>query len=309
MKVMRGFLPLLWNPLKKHQNKAGNTMLKSPRDTVKLPCGLEIPCLGFGTWQIPEDASLTRSLLAALRLGYRHIDTASIYANERGIGDAIRASGICRRQIVISDKVWNTDRGYEATMRAFEHSLDLLGTDYLDLYLIHWPAAQGEPATWQAQNCGTWRALEDLYRKGRVKAIGVSNFLPHHLVPLLARARVKPMVNSLEFHPGYMQRQAVRFCREQGIAVLGWSPLGRGTLLSDPLLKSIAAKHGVSVAQVCLRWSLEHGVIPIVKSLSETHLAENADIFGFMLPMEDMRAIDAMPPAGFSGLDPDHVSF
>lgn len=284
-------------------------MLRSPRDTVKLSADAEIPCLGFGTWQVPEGRSLEQALLEAIRLGYRHIDTASIYANEHSIGDVIRSCGVPRGELFITDKVWNMDRGYSSTIQAFERSLALLGTDYLDLYLIHWPAAQGETTTWQALNSGTWRALEDLYLQGRVRAIGLSNFLPHHMVPLLARARIVPMVNSIEFHPGYLQRPAVKFCREHGISVIGWSPLGRGALLNDPTLRRIAAAHGRTVPQVCLRWSLEHGVVPVVKSLSPAHLKENADIFGFTLPIEDMRAIDQIPLSGFSGLDPDHVSF
>lgn len=284
-------------------------MLKSPRDTLTFENRVQIPCLGFGTWQIPEDERLSESLAAALRLGYRHIDTASIYANEQGIREAIRASGVPRRELFITDKVWNTDRGYSSTLEACERSLERLGTDYLDLYLIHWPAIHGETTTWQALNYGTWRALEELYAKGTVRAIGVSNFMPHHLVPLLARARIRPMVNSIEFHPGYMQLPALRFCRAQGIGVLGWAPLGRGALLANPVLARIAREHHRTVAQVCLRWSLEHGVPPIVKSVNAAHLEENARIFDFTLSMAEMHAIDALPPAGFSGLDPDHVSF
>lgn len=294
---------------KSFNSRETRKMLKSPRDALKLPCGAEVPCLGFGTWQVPDGDSLEKSLLAALELGYRQIDTASIYANERGIGEVLRTCGVPRRELFLTDKVWNTDRGYDSTIRAFERSLALLGTDYLDLYLIHWPAAQGEAATWQAMNCGTWRALEDLYLKGRVKAIGVSNFLPHHLVPLLARARIIPMVNSIEFHPGHLQLPAVRFCREHGIALMGWAPIGRGLLLNNPTLARIAAAHGKSIPQVCLRWSLEHGVIPVVKSLSPEHLKENAEVFDFTLSASEMHEIDTIAPTAFSGLDPDHVSF
>ena len=284
-------------------------MLERPADTVRLSNGVRIPCLGLGTWQLPDGDALRRSLLSAFRIGYRHIDTASVYGNERTIGEAIRESGIPREEFFITDKVWNNDRGYDTTLRSFERSAELLGTGYIDLYMIHWPASHGEPMTWQAINSGTWRALEELYAGGKVRAIGVSNFLPHHLVPLLAKARVAPMVNSLEFHPGYPQFQALRYCRGCGMRVLGWSPLARGGLGDNPLLAALARKHRRSVSQVCLRWSLEHGVLPLPRSLLEAHQRENAEIFDFSLTLEEIKRIDAMPQAGFSGLHPDYVTY
>lgn len=199
-----------------------------------------MPCLGIGSWQVPEGNALLNSLSDAIHAGYRLIDTASIYGNERAVGIAMRNSGVPRSDFFLVDKVWNADRGYEKTLDAFRKSTALLGTSYLDLYMIHWPATHEEPITCQAINAGTWRALEKLYRDGAVRAIGVSNFLPHHLVPLLARAEITPMVNSLEFHPGYPQFQALRFSHEHGMKVLGWAPLGRGALMEDPLLQSIA---------------------------------------------------------------------
>ena len=284
-------------------------MLKSPADTVRLSNGVDMPCMGLGTWQVPEGEVLRRSLLSAFRLGYRHIDTAAVYGNERSVGEAMRDSGIARRDFFLTGKVWNNDRGYDTTLRAFDRSAHELGTDYLDLYMIHWPATHGEPTTWQAINSGTWRALERLYAEKCVRSIGVSNFLPHHLVPLLAKATIPPMVDSLEFHPGYPQFQALRYCRDCGMRVLGWAPLGRGSLAANPVLASLAAKHGKTVAQVCLRWSLEHGVLPLPRCLSEAHQQENAGIFDFALSLDEMKEIDALPQTGFSGLHPDYVAY
>ena len=268
-----------------------------------------MPCLGIGSWQVPEGNALLNSLSDAIHAGYRLIDTASIYGNERAVGIAMRNSGVPRSDFFLVDKVWNADRGCEKTLEAFRKITALLGTSYLDLYMIHWPATHEEPITCQAINAGTWRALEKLYRDGSVRAIGVSNFLPHHLVPLLARAEITPMVNSLEFHPGYPQFQALRFSHEHGMKVLGWAPLGRGALMEDPLLQSIAAKHGKTIPQVGLRWALEHGVVPVPKSTSKAHIEENASIFDFTLPLDEMRAIDRLPLTAFTGLDPDTVNY
>ena len=194
-------------------------------------------------------------------------------------------------------------------MRAFTDIIEQLKTTYLDQLLIHWPATQGEPMIWQSQNAGTWRALEDLYEQGVVKVIGVSNFLPHHLVPLLARARIRPMVNQLEIHPGYPQFAAVNFCFKQNIAVQAWSPLGRGGLTHHPLLIELGEKYGVSPALIALRWSLQHGFIPVVKALDAEHMKSNLDAFGLTLEDEDMTRLDTMQQVAFSGLHPDTVTF
>lgn len=171
----------------------------------RLANNVKIPCIGLGTWQVPDDEKLIEHIHDAINIGYRHIDTAFIYGNEAGVGEAIRTCGVPREQIFVTTKLWNADRGYDAAMRAFDNALQKMDLSYLDMFLIHWPAAKGEPMTWQSINSGTWRALEDLYEQGVVRAIGVSNFLSHHLVPLLARARIAPMVNQIEFHPGYRQ--------------------------------------------------------------------------------------------------------
>ena len=274
-----------------------------------LSNGVKIPCIGLGTWQIPDNQELVRHIHKAVEIGYRHIDTAHIYGNERSVGEAVRTCGMPRDKIFVTSKLWNADRGYKETLAAFDTTLKTLGLDYLDLFLIHWPAARGEAMTWQSINSGTWRAMEEIYESGRVRSIGVSNFLIHHLVPLLARARIAPMVNQLEFHPGYMQAPTVEFCQSRGIQVEAWSPLGRGALIHRPLLSEIGAQYGVTGAQVALRWALQHGAIVLPKSMNAERLKQNTELFGFSISSEDMAAIDAMPQTAFSGLDPDHVTF
>ncbi len=284
-------------------------MFSSFDDKLELTNGVQIPCMGFGTWQVPNDSSLENAVSSSLQLGYRLFDTAQIYANAAAIGHAVHANGMSREQVFITSKIWASHRSYEGVMTAFKDTLEQLKTSYLDMLLIHWPAAQGEPMIWQSQNAGTWRALEDLYEERLVRVIGVSNFLPHHLVPLLARARIKPMVNQLEVHPGHPQFAAVNFCFKHRIAVQAWSPLGRGTLIHNSTIRDIAEAHNVSPAQVAIRWSLQHGLMPIVKALTLEHLIENSKVFDFTLTAEDMARLDNLPPVSFSGLHPDTVTF
>ena len=247
-------------------------MFSSLADKLVLSNGVQMPGIGFGTWQVPTDSTLENAVSAALKLGYRFFDTAQIYGNASAIGRGVLLSDLPRAEIFISSKIWTSHRSYDGVMRAFTDIIEQLKTTYLDQLLIHWPATQGEPMIWQSQNAGTWRALEDLYEQGAVKVIGVSNFLPHHLVPLLARARIRPMVNQLEIHPGYPQFAAVNFCFKQNIAVQAWSPLGRGGLTHHPLLIELGEKYGVSPALIALRWSLQHGFIPVVKALDAEHM-------------------------------------
>lgn len=275
----------------------------------KLSNGVTMPCIGLGTWQVPDDDVLVKAIHSAVNLGYRHIDTAHIYGNERSVGVAVRTCGVPRSKLFVTSKLWNTDRGYKETLEAFERTMDALQIGYLDLFLMHWPAARGEAMTWQSINSGTWRAMEEIYRRGRVRAIGVSNFLVHHLVPLLARAEVVPMVNQIEFHPGYMQKATFDFCRSHGIQVEAWSPLGRGALIHHPVLVELAQQHGVTTAQIALRWHLQHGVAAVPKSLNPEHQKQNAELFSFNLTPEEMERLDNLPQACFSGLDPDHVTF
>lgn len=284
-------------------------MFSSLADKLVLSNGVQMPGIGFGTWQVPTDCTLENAVSAALKLGYRFFDTAQIYGNASAIGRGVLLSDLPRAEIFISSKIWTSHRSYDGVMRAFTDIIEQLKTTYLDQLLIHWPATQGEPMIWQSQNAGTWRALEDLYEQGAVKVIGVSNFLPHHLVPLLARARIRPMVNQLEIHPGYPQFAAVNFCFKQNIAVQAWSPLGRGGLTHHPLLIELGEKYGVSPALIALRWSLQHGFIPVVKALDAEHMKSNLDAFGLTLEDEDMTRLDTMQQVAFSGLHPDTVTF
>lgn len=284
-------------------------MFSSLADKLVLSNGVQMPGIGFGTWQVPTDSTLENAVSAALKLGYRFFDTAQIYGNASAIGRGVLLSDLPRAEIFISSKIWTSHRSYDGVMRAFTDIIEQLKTTYLDQLLIHWPATQGEPMIWQSQNAGTWRALEDLYEQGAGKVIGVSNFLPHHLVPLLARARIRPMVNQLEIHPGYPQFAAVNFCFKQNIAVQAWSPLGRGGLTHHPLLIELGEKYGVSPALIALRWSLQHGFIPVVKALDAEHMKSNLDAFGLTLEDEDMTRLDTMQQVAFSGLHPDTVTF
>lgn len=284
-------------------------VFSSIADKLVLSNGVQMPGIGFGTWQVPTDSTLENAVSAALKLGYRFFDTAQIYGNASAIGRGVLLSDLPRAEIFISSKIWTSHRSYDGVMRAFTDIIEQLKTTYLDQLLIHWPATQGEPMIWQSQNAGTWRALEDLYEQGAVKVIGVSNFLPHHLVPLLARARIRPMVNQLEIHPGYPQFAAVNFCFKQNIAVQAWSPLGRGGLTHHPLLIELGEKYGVSPALIALRWSLQHGFIPVVKALDAEHMKSNLDAFGLTLEDEDMTRLDTMQQVAFSGLHPDTVTF
>ena len=282
--------------------------MKKVTDTFVLSNGVEIPCLGFGTWQSPPDEA-ANSVKHALLSGYRHIDTAAQYGNEPDVGRGIRESGVPREEIFLTTKLWNDERGYETTLAAFEQSLKNLGTDYIDLYLIHWPAAPHQFENWKELNLGTWRAFEKLYKEGRIRAIGVSNFMPHHLEPLLNECEIVPMVNQIEIHPGMLQPETVKPSMEQGMLIEAWSPLGTGRMLKNEELMRIAAKYGISTAQLCLRWVLQHGYLPLAKSVTPSRIEENMKIFDFEISDEDMQYIDAMPYFGGSGFDPDKVDF
>ena len=278
-------------------------------DTITLANGYRMPSLGYGTYQTPADETRT-AVAEAIKLGYRHIDTAAIYGNEAGVGEAIEESGIDRDEFFLTTKLWNTERGYDTIRAAFETSLNTLGVDYVDLYLIHWPANYlqfGDDAN--RLNAETWRAFEDLYEEGRIKAIGVSNFLPHHLDALAETARITPMVDQVEFHPGWFQRSIHRYCHDKGIVMQGWSPLGQRAALDNPDLIAIGEKHGKTSAQVCLRWALQHGVVPLPKSVTPARMAENADVFDFELSDADMEHIDNLSISGGPSARPDEALF
>ncbi|MED1818828.1 glyoxal/methylglyoxal reductase [Bacillus subtilis] len=276
-------------------------MPTSLKDTVKLHNGVEMPWFGLGVFKVENGNEATESVKAAIKNGYRSIDTAAIYKNEEGVGIGIKESGVAREELFITSKVWNEDQGYETTLAAFEKSLERLQLDYLDLYLIHWPGKD--------KYKDTWRALEKLYKDGKIRAIGVSNFQVHHLEELLKDAEIKPMVNQVEFHPRLTQKELRDYCKAQGIQLEAWSPLMQGQLLDNEVLTQIAEKHNKSVAQVILRWDLQHGVVTIPKSIKEHRIIENADIFDFELSQEDMDKIDALNKDKRVGPNPDELLF
>ncbi|MGE6631879.1 aldo/keto reductase [Bacillus sp. NPDC077027] len=270
-------------------------------DTVTLANGVKMPKLGFGVWQVKDGDEVVRVVNEALEAGYRSIDTAASYQNEEGVGQAVKQSGIPREDLFITTKVRNPDQGYESTLEAFETSMNKLGLDVLNLYLIHWPV--------EGKYKETWKALEKLYRDGRVRAIGVCNFHQHHLEDLLADAEIAPMVNQIELHPKLTQEPLREYCKEKGIHVEAWSPLGNGQLLNHPVLQDIAKKHGKSVAQVILRWDLQHDLITIPKSVTKSRIIENTQIFDFSLSTQDMSVIDQLNEDERTGPDPDNFDF
>nr|WP_314543294.1 aldo/keto reductase [uncultured Empedobacter sp.] len=278
-------------------------------ENFKLSNGIEIPAIGFGTWLL-EGEKVTEPLKIALAKGYTHIDTAAIYKNEKEIGAALKAENVDRSKLFITSKCWNTERGYEKAMAAFEQTLTDLQTDYLDLYLIHWPANETQfPDTWAELNAGTWRAFEEIYKSGKAKAIGVSNFNINHLEALFETAEIKPMVNQIEIHPGHSQPELVDFCKQHNLLVEAWSPLGSGRILENELIVSLADKYNVSVGQICINYCLAKEILPLPRSSSEKNIEANLTSNNFKLSAEDVKAIDEMPADGFSGLNPSMVEF
>lgn len=280
-------------------------MINHLQDTVTLHNGVKMPGLGLGVFKVEEGPELIQAVKAAVKHGYRSIDTAAVYQNEGSVGEAIaelfKESTVAREDLFVTSKVWNADLGYESTLAAYETSLNKLGLDYLDLYLIHWPV--------KGKYKDAWRALETLYRDGRVKAIGVSNFQVHHLEDLMKDAEIKPMINQVEFHPRLTQKEVRAFCKEHGIQMEAWSPLMQGELLNNEVLKGIAEKHGKSVAQIILRWDVQHGVVTIPKSTKEQRIIENAALFDFELTEDDMNQIDGLNEDRRVGPDPDNFDF
>eukprot|EP00796_Vickermania_ingenoplastis_P011875 gene11876-8162_t len=271
---------------------------------LTLHNGVKMPQFGLGVWQSNAGAETEKAVVAALKAGYKHIDTAMIYKNEESVGAGIKASGVPRDQIFVTTKVWNSDQGYDSTLQAFDTSIKKLGLDYIDLYLIHWPkTASG------IKYKDTWKAMEKLYEEKKVRAIGVSNFQRSHLDDLLADCKVVPMVNQIELHPLNSQKELCHYCASKNIAITAWSPLGQGNLLSDPTLVEIGKKHGKTAAQVILRWDIQHGIITIPKSVHEERIKENANIFDFELTEEEMTRIDAMNQNKRFGPDPDVAAF
>ena len=263
--------------------------------------GVQTPYLGLGTYQANNEQEVVDAVKDALQLGYRHIDTASAYKNEEGVGQGIKESGIKREDIFVVTKVWNADQGYESTLKAFEDSLNRLGLEYLDLYLIHWPVRDKYKET--------WKALEYLYAQKKIRAIGVSNFLKHHLEDLMEDCKIVPMVNQMEFHPHLVQQDLIDFCNENDIQYESWSPFMQGKVFDMDICNDLANKYGKSIAQIILRWNLQKGVVAIPKSVHIDRMASNADIFDFELSIEDIIFLDGLENGQRSGPDPDNFNF
>lgn len=253
----------------------------------------EIPVLGYGTWQNVDPNECVEGVIEALKAGYRHIDTAQMYGNEALVGEGIQKSGVAREEIFLTTKINNNNHGYEAASRSIDESLTALGTDYLDLMLIHWPVVQGHEEDWRESNIQTWRALETAYKAGKVRSIGLSNFKVEHLENLLPHCEIKPVVNQIRLHPGVLQTETVAMSREAGMALEAWSPLSPlPQMLEDSSLVALADKYSKSIAQVLLRYSIDKGYIPLTKSVSAARIQENFEIFDFKLSEEDLTVLD-----------------
>ncbi|MFC9934388.1 aldo/keto reductase [Glutamicibacter sp. NPDC127525] len=272
--------------------------MTTPIPTITLNNGVEMPQVGFGVFQVPNEET-TAAVGSALKAGYRSIDTAAIYGNEEGVGAALAQSGLAREDLFITSKIWIADMGYEQTLEAFDASLERLGLDYLDLYLIHWPAPE------KNLYIETWKALERLYAEKKIRAIGVSNFQPEHLEQLVAEGTIVPAVNQVELHPALQNREVVAANAQHGIVTEAWSPLAQGAMLTEETIVGIAQAHEVSAAQVILRWHLQQGRVIIPKSVTESRIIANLDLFGFELTSGELASIDALDRDGRTGPNPD----
>ena len=283
--------------------------MKSLTDTYTLSNGVHIPCVGFGTWQSKDGPEARDSVAEALRAGYRHIDTAQGYGNEESVGQAVKESGLSRGEVFLTSKLTNSVRGYDQTLSAFHESLRKLGIDYMDLFLIHWPRPVSFRNDWEAQNAQSWRAMEDLYREGKVRAIGISNFHPHHIEALLKTATVAPMVNQIRLAPGDTQDEVVSFSREKGMLLEAYSPLGVGKVFEVPQMKDLARKYGKSIAQIAIRWSLQRGYLPLPKSVTPARIRENTEVFDFQLEDADVELIAGLKGCVGYSSDPDSITW
>ncbi|WP_310832613.1 aldo/keto reductase [Paenibacillus pedocola] len=274
--------------------------MKHLTDTTILNNGVHMPWFGLGTYKA-EGAEVAKAVATALELGYRSIDTAAVYGNEEEVGQSIAASGVARDSLFVTTKVWNTDQGYDTTLRAFETSCKKLGLDVIDLYLIHWPG--------QTLYKDTWRALERLYEEGRVRAIGVSNFQIHHLEELKKESSLVPAVNQVELHPRFIQKELHDYCVQHQIQIEAWAPLMKGRLQENELLQGIAGKHGKTVSQVILRWGLQNSIVIIPKSVTASRIKENSEIFDFELTADEVSAISGLDAGERIGTNPDNLLF
>ncbi|WP_371825509.1 aldo/keto reductase [Pontibacillus sp. ALD_SL1] len=276
-------------------------IMNSLQDTIKLNNGVDMPRLGLGVFKAEDGEEVINSVKWALEHGYRSIDTAAAYKNEEGVGQALKDSGLSRDEIFVTSKLWNSDQGYEETLQAFETSLEKLGLDYLDLYLIHWPV--------EGKYKESWKAMEKLYHDGKIRAIGVSNFHPHHLDDLLKDAEVTPVINQVELHPKLAQQEVRDYCEKHDIVVEAWSPLMQGQILEEPVIQELAEKYNKTAAQIVIRWDLQIGIVTIPKSTKQHRIQENADVFDFELTDEEVVKITELNENHRVGPNPDNFDF
>lgn len=272
--------------------------------------GMKLPNIGFGVWQIPKGVT-AHCVKLALKAGYRYIDTAAAYHNEKEVGEGIRQAmeeyGIKIEEIFVSTKLWNDHKGYDKAVEAIETSLDNLGLDYIDLYMLHWPAVAKWHDNWRDINADTYRAVENYYKQGKIKSIGVANYLAHHLEALIEDTDIKPMVNQIEYHPRFGQTESAKYYQEHGIIVEAWSPLGCGEVLQNKTLKQLADKYKKSTAQICIRWLLQKNILPIMKSTHEERMIQNMQVLDFEISSQDMQIIDAIPYCRGMRFNPDEA--
>ena len=272
--------------------------------SFRLSNGVEIPAVGYGSY-LSTEGNGKQTIIDVLDAGYRYIDTAMFYQNEAEIGEALAEYDIKREELFLVSKVWHTMLGREKTLQSFEASLKALGTDYLDMFLIHWPMGPDKDTDWLALQTETWKLMEELYEAGRIRAIGLSNFLPHHIEPLIKNIKILPMLDQLELHVGYMQEYALNYLRSKGIVIQAWSPLGRARVLNDERVLAIAEKHGRSATQILLRYLLDRDIAVIPKASSKERMKQNLDVFDFRLTEEEISYLSCIPETGWSGEHPD----
>lgn len=279
--------------------------MRDQSDVYKLSNGVTVPCIGFGMWQTPDDDVGVNAVKSAIKAGYTHLDTAQAYGNEDCVRIAIKETGADRKKLFITTKLLNNNHSYDLTMRSFDESLKKLGTDYVDLFLIHWPNPAPFRDHWQEANAESWKAMEELYEAGKIRAIGISNFRPHHIEALLETAKIRPMVNQIRLCPGETQDEVVDYCRSQGIILEAYSPLGTGKIFDVPEMKELAEKYGRSIAQICIRWSLQRGYLPLPKSVTPARIEENLKVFDFELEEADVQLIAGLTGCVGLSSDPD----
>ncbi len=286
----------------------------NPGDTVTLNNGVKIPVIGFGTWQSPSGETAYDAVLNALRCGYRHIDTATAYGNEESVGKAVRdylrESGEKRENLFITTKLANPDHGYERALKAIDRSLSLLGLDYIDLYLIHWPNPLAFRSVWRETDRECWKAMEEAYESKKIRALGLSNFWPHHIDNILETASIMPAVDQIKFCPGINQKEVASYAREKNMVLEAYSPMGTGEMFHNETMIGLSGKYGRSIAQLCIRYALQSGYIPLPKSISKDRIEENTHVFDFEISLEDMKAIENVTPEGVvPARNPDETTF